>query len=68
MDVGIARTDHHPIVMVEQQIAVETVAPRSKRYTISRGAAACVLKIRFGISLLSRRIQIDFGGNNGKLD
>jgi hypothetical protein len=28
----------------------------------------CVLKIRFGISLLTRRIQIDFGGNNGKLD
>ena len=39
-----------------------------KAYTISRGAAACVLKIRFGISLLTRRIQIDFGGNNGKLD
>jgi hypothetical protein len=27
-----------------------------------------VLKIRFGISLLRCRIQIDFGGNNGKLD
>jgi hypothetical protein len=27
-----------------------------------------VLKIRVGISLLTCRIQIDFGGNNGKLD
>jgi hypothetical protein len=27
-----------------------------------------VLKIRFGISLLTCRIQIDFGGNNGELD
>ena len=27
MDVGVARTDHHPIVAVEQQIAVETVGP-----------------------------------------
>ena len=49
-------------------VPTPTRAPRSKRYTISRGAAACVLKIRFGISLVTRRIQIDFGGNNGKLD
>src|SRR5262245_65684408 len=27
MDVGIARTDHHPVIAVEQQIAVETVGP-----------------------------------------
>jgi hypothetical protein len=33
-----------------------------------KALAACVLKIRFAISLLTRRIQIDFGGNNGKLD
>ena len=27
MDVGVARADHHPVVAVEQQIAVETVGP-----------------------------------------
>ena len=31
MDVGVARADHHPVVAVEQQIAVETVGPRLHR-------------------------------------
>ena len=31
MDVGVARADHHPIVAIEQQIAVETVGPRFHR-------------------------------------
>src|SRR5262245_59475054 len=28
IDVGVARADHHPVVAIEQQIAVETVGPR----------------------------------------